>query len=176
MVFARPIVAVNLSVLHDEFDAHHHGRIQQGIAVHGDDIGEIARLNRAGFAVEAHKNGCFQCGRPDRFQRFHAPLRHGRELFRIVSVRINAGVGSKRHSSAGNTSPAKIGPLQFAKRSLFFHHFRQHPNLQSFRQNVVVVINIEDQERAVLLGQRDSFVVDQTGIFHRIDARRGSNS
>ena len=63
----------------------------------------------------------------------------------------------------------EILPLQFPQLLFLFDRFRQHPFLRALRKNVVVVVNVEHQVRAVLLGQRDAFVVDQAGVLNGID-------
>jgi hypothetical protein len=70
---------------------------------------------------------------------------------------------------AGHERLLEVLSLPFPDLALFFDRLGQHAALRPLRENVVVVINIENQERAVLFRQRNAFIVDQAGMFDRID-------
>src|SRR3974390_678799 len=65
----------------------------------------------------------------------------------------------------------KVFALQAANFLFLLDRFREHTSFCAFGQNVVVVVNVEDKIGAMLLGEGDAFVVNQAGVFNRIDSR-----
>ena len=57
----------------------------------------------------------------------------------------------RRLGSPGLTLP--VGPRE-----------REHADLLSHREDVIVVVNIEHQKGAVLLRERNAFVINQAGV------------
>ena len=104
--------------------------------------------------------------------RLHAPLDHFAELPGIVAVRIDARIGAEGDLRAGLQGMAEILALQPAYFLFLLDGLREHAGLRAFLQNEIVVVNIKHQVRAVLLGQRDAFVIDQAGVLDGIDAAR----
>src|SRR6185503_18428053 len=45
-----------------------------------------------------------------------------------------------------------------------------HADLRAFLEDVVVVVDVYDEERALLPGEPDPFVVDQAGVLDGVDA------
>ena len=73
-----------------------------------------------------------------------------------------AGVGAEGNFRAALEGLAKILALQAA--FFFLDGFRQHSSFGAFLKNEIVVVNVEDEIVAVLLGEGDAFVIDQAGV------------
>src|SRR5580698_4846041 len=130
----------------------------------------MARLDRADFVGPADQIGGFdRCGL-NRIGRLHAPFDHLCELSRVVPVRINAGVGAESDLRSRLPRFAKIFALGAADFLFFLDRFGQHSGLRALLQYKIVIVDVEDEIRAVLLGQRDAFVIDEAAVLDGIDA------
>ena len=159
------------AAFHHEFHGFQGAHVGERVAVNRDDIRIVACLEGTDFSGPAHRIGGVDRGGLNGIDGLHAPLDHFGELFGIVTVGINAGVGGKRHFCACLKGTAKIFALHAPDFLFFLDRFRQHAGLCAFLKNVIVVVNVEVEIGAVLLGKRDAFVVDQAGVLDRIDAR-----
>src|SRR6267142_6370065 len=106
----------------------------------------------------------------DGVERLHTPLNHLAELSRVVAVGVDAGIRAESYLRAELKSMAEILTLQAADFLFLFYGFREHSHFRAVLRNVVVVVNVEDEKGAVLLGEGDAFVVDQAGMFDGVDA------
>src|SRR5256885_861325 len=167
-LFCGEVIAGNGAALQDEFYVFENGRVFERIAVDGDDVGEVSNFNYAGF--HADEIGCVDGGSLDGVDRLHAPLDHFAELFGVVAMRIDAGVGAESDFGASFERFAEIFPLKAADFLFFFDGFGEHARLFAHLQNVIVVVDIENEVRAVLLGEGDAFVIDEAGVLDGIDA------
>ena len=57
MIFFRPVVAINLSFLHHEFDPAEHCDVLERIPVKGNDVRKVVRLERSGLSVKPEEHG-----------------------------------------------------------------------------------------------------------------------
>ena len=83
---------------------------------------------------------------------------------------INAAIGSKGKRSTRQISFAEVAALELADGLLFFDRLGQHADLGAFLKDVRIVVNVKDEVGVVLLSELDAFVIDEAGVFDRIDA------
>src|SRR5882672_1690346 len=168
--FGGEINAHNGSALHDEFEGFEDARVGERVAAEGDEIGVVAGFERANLVSQAKEISSIDGGGLDGVERLHAPFDHLAKLSRVVAVWVDAGIRAERHLRAGLKGVAEIFTLQAADFLLFFDGLGEHSCFRAFLQNVVVVVNVEDEIGAMLLGKGDAFVVDQAGMFDGVDA------
>ncbi len=101
----------------------------------------------------------------DGLRRSHAELHHVEKLFGIVTMRINASVSTEGHFGSGFDGFLEVFPLHAAHHFFFLYIFFRQSELNGFAENVIVVVDVHVQICAMILGQADSFVVNQAGVF-----------
>ena len=74
--------------------------VGERVARDGDQVGELAGLDRADPVLPAEQLGGVGGRGLDRLHRRHALLHHVGELLRVVAVREDAAVGAERHAGA----------------------------------------------------------------------------
>src|SRR6266404_541547 len=169
-LFRGEVIANNGSALHDELDRFENVYVGEKVATDGDKIGIVACFERTDFVSPAKEIRGIDGGGLDGIERLHAPFDHLAKLSRVVAVRVDAGIRAESHLRAGLKSMAEIFTLQAADFLFLFDRFGKHARFRAFLQNVVIVVDVEDEKGAVLLGEGDAFVVDQAGMFDGVDA------
>src|SRR6266403_1531905 len=169
-LFRGEVIANNGSALHDELDRFENVYVGEKVATDGDKIGIVACFERTDFVSPAKEIRGIDGGGLDGIERLHAPFDHLAKLSRVVAVRVDAGIRAESHLRAGLKSMAEIFTLQAADFLFLFDGFGKHARFRAFLQNVIVVVNVEDEIGAVLLGEGDAFVVDQAGMFDGVNA------
>src|SRR2546425_3276909 len=165
---------VSWTVLLHDHPALHHERhllerrdVAERIAVYGDHVGVAARLERADPVRPPHQVGRVHGGGLDRLHRGQPPANHMGELFRVPAVRIHAGVRAERDLHAGAHRALEVLALRAADQTLLVDGLLRIPEARIFGEDVVVVVDIRDEVRALLLHEADPFVVEERAVLDR---------
>ncbi len=100
----------------------------------------------------------------------HAVHDHVVELFGVVAVGIDAGVGAEGHFYSGLEGFAEVFALDFAYHTFLGEHLLLDAEVFGFAEDVVVVVDVHDEVGAVGFGEADAFVVNQGGVLDGVDA------
>src|SRR5687767_8256291 len=92
-VLLGPLVLDDRALLHHEEDALGLPYVLERVAGDGDEVRELAGLERAEAVRDAEQLGDDRGGRPERRGRRHAEPDHVAELLRVAPVREDARVG-----------------------------------------------------------------------------------
>ena len=97
----------------------------------------------------------------DGFGGGHAVEDHVVELFGVVAVGVDSGVGAEGHLDSGGVGFAEVVALDLAYSALLGEEFFGHADLGAGLEDVVVAVDVHDEVSAVGLGEGDAFVVDE---------------
>ncbi len=169
-LFRRIVIAGDDSTLHDKFDVFEDGNVFQRIAFDGDDVCPITGFERPCFSANSNEVRGIESRGANGVNGPHAPFDHFCELLCVIAVRIDAGIGSEGHFCAFDKRVMEILALEATHFLFLFDGFGKHSSFCTFLQDEIVVVNVEDEKGAVLLGEGDAFIVDQAGMLDGIDA------
>ena len=88
----------------------------------------------------------------DGLHRRHAIPHHYGELFGVIAVRINSGVGSERHTDTRFQRALEIASLNFADHRILADELWQFAPTLRFALRVIGVVDIHREVHLVLLG------------------------
>ena len=169
-LFRGEVVANDGAALHDEFDGFKGAHVGKRIAADSNEVGIVACFECANFVGPAQEIRGIDGGGLYGVERLHAPFDHLAKLSRVVTVRVDTGIRAKSHLRARLKGMAKIFTLEAADFLFLFDGLGKHARFRAFLQNVVVVVDVEDEKSPMLLGEGNTFVVDQAGMFDGVDA------
>ena len=86
---------VNRAALHHEHRVLQQGNVFERVAIHGDDVGKIALLQRANAVSPAKQISGIDGGGLDGLKRRHSNLYIHGEFMRVQAMRINRGIGAE---------------------------------------------------------------------------------
>ena len=106
---------------------------------------------------------------PNGIDGLHAPLDHLGKLFCVVAVRIDAGVSAEGHPGSRLECLSEILALQMTNQAFFIERFGKDAILLTARKDVVIIVDVEDEIRATLLGKANPFFVNEAGVLDGVD-------
>ena len=134
------------------------------VALDGDQVGELARRDRAELLGAAERGGGADGRGADRVQRGHAVLDHVGELACVVAVRVDAGVGAEADPHARLDRLGEVGALRVRRLAVLAHDFLGPAVARADLFRVVAVVDVGDQPGAVLDHERDALVVEVRAV------------
>jgi len=172
-LFRREVIADNHAALHDELDGFENVHVGSGITTDGDEVGIVAVSRAPILSASQEIGGIDRCGL-DGIERLHGPSIILSKLFCIISVRVNAGVRAESHLCAGFEKHGGNFHAAGGRFSFSFSIDSGASPLLRLPGECSRRCKCRRRDRCVLLGEGDAFVIDQTGMFDRIDARADS--
>ena len=139
------------------------------IAGHRDDVGELAGRDGAEAIVPADALRRDDRRRLDRLHRRHAVANHVGELPGVPPVRVDAAVGSVADLHARLHRLAKPVALRVGGLLVLSHHRVGPPPPPALLLDPVAVVDVGDEEGAVLGHQLDRLVVHQRPVLDGAD-------
>src|SRR5690349_22792627 len=88
----------------------------------------------------------------------------------VVAMRIDTRIGCKSHQRSSLKSFAEILPLRASDLALFSIRFLQHAVLRAFREDVIVVVDVEIEICVMLLRESNAFIIDEAAMLDGVDA------
>ena len=101
------LLFVDHARLHDERHFRHELDVGQRVAGHGDEVGELARLDGAEVLLNPEELRPLECGGLDGLHGGHAGLDHIAEFLRVLAVWRHALVGAE-----GDLHSGRVGALE----------------------------------------------------------------
>ena len=146
--------------------------ICQPIALDGHEIRGFSRSDRADAILPADQRRRVDGGGLQHLHRCHATVPdHERELLRVLSVRINSGVGAEGHLHTRRHRLVQTGVLDLRHRLILAKNLHGPPLCPARLPDVFAIDEVGDEIRSVLLHQPDRFVVEHRAVLDRCHTR-----
>ena len=146
-----------------------HGDVARRVAPDRDHIAISTDRDRSDVAAVQSLGGAAGRGL-DRLQRSHAPLHHLGELTAILPVRIDSGVGAEDHLHARADRPLEGLALLAADHPFLVETLLLRTVRSAGREDVVVIVDVHVEPRAVLFGELDRGVAGEARVLDGVDS------